>query len=113
MYFEETKEAKLQRIVDCGCTHFLDDLPEFLATARLSRRGARTAVFSTPGMRRVAALGDIVQSGCRLPVAGGDFAMNGNAEPRPIDLQKLAELLRNAAGRSSKLMRRPASAIGR
>jgi hypothetical protein len=30
VYLEETKEAKLQRIVECGCTHFLDDLPEFL-----------------------------------------------------------------------------------
>ncbi len=30
VYFEEAKEAKLRRIADCGCTHFLDDLPEFL-----------------------------------------------------------------------------------
>lgn len=31
MHFEETKQAKLARIGSEGCTHFLDDLPEFLA----------------------------------------------------------------------------------
>lgn len=31
VFFEETKEAKLQRIVAEQCTHFVDDLPEFLA----------------------------------------------------------------------------------
>mgnify|MGYP001345259778 FL=1 len=30
VYFELTKEAKMQRIQACGCTHFIDDLPEFL-----------------------------------------------------------------------------------
>jgi hypothetical protein len=30
VYLEETKEAKLERIADLGCTHFVDDLPEFL-----------------------------------------------------------------------------------
>jgi len=30
VFFEETKLAKLQRIVQQGCTHFMDDLPEFL-----------------------------------------------------------------------------------
>ena len=31
VYFELTKAAKLRRIEQCGCTHFIDDLPEFLA----------------------------------------------------------------------------------
>ena len=31
VFFELTKEAKLQRIAATGCTHFVDDLPEFLA----------------------------------------------------------------------------------
>lgn len=31
VFFELTKEAKLERIGRCGCTHFIDDLPEFLA----------------------------------------------------------------------------------
>jgi len=32
-YFELTKPAKLERIARCGCTHFIDDLPEFLGEA--------------------------------------------------------------------------------
>jgi hypothetical protein len=31
VFFELTKEAKLQRIDALGCSHFIDDLPEFLA----------------------------------------------------------------------------------
>ena len=30
VFFELTKEAKLSRIAACGCTHFIDDLPELL-----------------------------------------------------------------------------------
>jgi len=30
IYLEETKEAKLERIASVGCTHFVDDLAEFL-----------------------------------------------------------------------------------
>ena len=30
IYFEETKEKKIQRIKDIYCTHFIDDLPEIL-----------------------------------------------------------------------------------
>jgi hypothetical protein len=30
-FFELTKQEKLQRIVECKCTHFIDDLPEILA----------------------------------------------------------------------------------
>src|SRR5207249_3156801 len=31
VFLELTKDAKLNRIRDIGCTHFIDDLPEFLA----------------------------------------------------------------------------------
>jgi hypothetical protein len=31
VFFELTKPAKLERITALGCTHFIDDLPEFLA----------------------------------------------------------------------------------
>jgi hypothetical protein len=31
VFFEETKESKLTRITELGCTHFIDDLPELLA----------------------------------------------------------------------------------
>ena len=30
VFLEETKQAKLARIAALGCTHFIDDLPEFL-----------------------------------------------------------------------------------
>ena len=30
IYFELTKEEKVKRIANLGCTHFIDDLPEFL-----------------------------------------------------------------------------------
>ena len=30
VHLEETQDQKLQRIVQVGCTHFIDDLPEFL-----------------------------------------------------------------------------------
>lgn len=33
VFFELTKASKLKRIGSCGCTHFVDDLPEFLAEA--------------------------------------------------------------------------------
>jgi hypothetical protein len=33
IFFETTKEAKLARIRACACTHFIDDLPEFLTLA--------------------------------------------------------------------------------
>lgn len=31
VFFEVSREAKLRRIAQLGCTHFIDDLPEFLA----------------------------------------------------------------------------------
>lgn len=31
VYFELTKQQKLDRIAKIGCTHFIDDLPEFLS----------------------------------------------------------------------------------
>ena len=31
VYLKETKQEKLMQISACGCTHFIDDLPEFLA----------------------------------------------------------------------------------
>jgi nucleoside-diphosphate-sugar epimerase len=33
VFFELTKQEKIQRIASVGCTHFIDDLPEFLAEA--------------------------------------------------------------------------------
>lgn len=30
IFFEETKELKIKRILSCGCSHYIDDLPEIL-----------------------------------------------------------------------------------
>ncbi len=37
VYFEPTKDSKLARIADLGCTHFIDDLPEFLAEPKFPK----------------------------------------------------------------------------
>lgn len=34
VFFAETKQEKLERIAALGCTHFIDDLPEFLLDPR-------------------------------------------------------------------------------
>lgn len=34
VFWEQTKEGKLKRIAEMECTHFVDDLPEFLAEPR-------------------------------------------------------------------------------
>ncbi len=31
IFFEESQNKKIERIIKCCCTHFIDDLPEFLA----------------------------------------------------------------------------------
>ena len=41
VFLELTKQAKLQRIAACECTHFIDDLPEFLAEASFPPRTMR------------------------------------------------------------------------
>ena len=48
VFFEETKEAKLARIADVGCTHFIDDLPELLAHP-LFPRDVRRILFDPRG----------------------------------------------------------------
>jgi hypothetical protein len=37
IYFELTRQEKIDRIVGVGCSHFIDDLPEFLAEASFPR----------------------------------------------------------------------------
>ena len=41
VHLEPTKEAKADRIRSQGCTHFIDDLPEFLALVSLENDGQR------------------------------------------------------------------------
>ncbi len=49
VFFEETKEAKLARIANVGCTHFIDDLPELLAHP-LFPRDVRRILFDPGGL---------------------------------------------------------------
>jgi hypothetical protein len=48
VFFEETKEAKLARIAEVGCTHFIDDLPELLVHP-LFPRDVRRILFDPHG----------------------------------------------------------------
>ncbi len=45
VFFMETKQEKLARIGACGCTHFIDDLPEFFAEPDFPK-GTRKMLFS-------------------------------------------------------------------
>jgi hypothetical protein len=44
VYFDLTKEAKLDRIATLHCTHFIDDLPEFLSEESFPA-GVRKVLF--------------------------------------------------------------------
>jgi hypothetical protein len=48
IFFELTKETKLERIAALGCTHFIDDLPEFLAEPQFPR-GVERILFDPTG----------------------------------------------------------------
>ena len=49
VFFEVTREAKLQRIRDAQCTHFIDDLPEFLEEP-LFPAGVERILFDPSGV---------------------------------------------------------------
>ncbi|MBI2264649.1 MAG: haloacid dehalogenase-like hydrolase [Armatimonadetes bacterium] len=48
VHFELTREGKLRRIAEVGCTHFIDDLPEFLKDP-LFPAGVRRILFDPAG----------------------------------------------------------------
>lgn len=53
VFLEPTKKDKLARIKALGCTHFIDDLPEFLAEADFPC-GVERLLFAPTGARSVA-----------------------------------------------------------
>jgi hypothetical protein len=61
VFFEETKEAKLARIAELGCTHFIDDLPELLAHP-LFPAHVRRILFDPHGQHGTAAGIDVATS---------------------------------------------------
>ncbi len=52
VYFEETPEQKLNRIAQVGCSHFIDDLPEFLTRPDFPA-GVQRILFDPHGRHRV------------------------------------------------------------
>jgi hypothetical protein len=52
VFFEETKEEKLARIAELGCTHFIDDLPE-LFSHPLFPAGVRRILFDPEGQHEL------------------------------------------------------------
>ena len=51
VWFEETRVGKLRRVASAGCTHFIDDLPEFLNEGDFPR-GAARILFDPEGRHR-------------------------------------------------------------
>jgi len=67
VFLEPTKKDKLARIGALGCTHFIDDLPEFLAEAEFPRGVERLLFapaepkFADPSLTRCASWAEISQ----------------------------------------------------
>jgi len=61
VFFEVTKADKLARIAACGCTHFIDDLPELLGDAAFPKNVARF-LFDPQRVHPVSSLAQPVDS---------------------------------------------------
>jgi hypothetical protein len=79
VYFESTKRDKLARIVERGCTHFIDDLPEFLSDEAFPENVQRFLFdpydnfADEPRFIRVASwamIGELLSIGSRAPHDG-------------------------------------------
>ena len=57
VFFELSREAKLERIARLGCTHFIDDLPECLLDPAFPK-GVERILFA-PNARQAAAAGNL------------------------------------------------------
>ncbi|MFH0986200.1 MAG: haloacid dehalogenase-like hydrolase [Candidatus Omnitrophota bacterium] len=59
VFLKETKQEKLAQIGDSGCTHFIDDLPEFLAEPAFPK-GTRKLLFSPARTDRTSSGSDVM-----------------------------------------------------
>ncbi len=66
--FEETRQRKLDRIAEVGCTHFIDDLPEFLAEVNFPK-GVERILFDPHercrneiGFRRASSWQEVIET---------------------------------------------------
>ena len=64
VFFEVTKEAKINRIVQIGCTHYLDDLPEIL---EMIPDGINKILFSPNGEEIINSNWTVIRSWNDLP----------------------------------------------
>ena len=64
VFFEVTKEAKINRIVQIGCTHYLDDLPEIL---EMIPDGINKILFSPNGEEIINSSWTVIRSWKDLP----------------------------------------------
>jgi FMN phosphatase YigB (HAD superfamily) len=81
VFFELTKQAKLERIAKVGCTHFVDDLPEFLAEPGFPADVVRILFDpheANPGERRFRRVGSWAElQACLLHESAGWTAVGG------------------------------------
>ena len=64
VFFEVTKEAKINRIVQIGCTHYVDDLPEIL---EMIPEGINKILFSPNGEEIINSSWTVIRSWNQLP----------------------------------------------
>ena len=64
IYFEETKEEKIDRIVSTGCTHYVDDLPEIL---EMIPNGIQKILFSPNHSQKFSEKWTVINSWKELP----------------------------------------------
>ena len=98
VFFEETKEAKLERIAEVGCTHFIDDLPELLGHP-LFPADVRRMLFDPRGQHGVPAGIEVAASwsdlrnmlvgrATRLPGGGNNRVYRVDAPAGPVLLKE-------------------------
>jgi hypothetical protein len=70
IFFEETREEKIKRAAALGCTHFIDDLPEFLLDPSFPE-GIKKILFSPTrhhhhitGMYMISSWGEVLLDDC-------------------------------------------------
>ena len=64
VFFDVTKEAKINRIVQIGCTHYVDDLPEIL---EMIPEGINKILFSPNGEEIINSSWTVIRSWNELP----------------------------------------------
>lgn len=78
IHMETSKEAKLERIARLGCTHFVDDLPEFLGAPGFPA-GVQRILFDPHG--RHSDQGDRTRAGSWCEIEGMIFGAAADAKP--------------------------------